>query len=110
MFWRSILTMRKNTLFRGCTRPPMFLGVPYIPFFLGAGFCFFLAAYLNLLYLLLLPIVILILRQISRQDEMIFRLWGLRLRFIFKIRNKNLHSGMWVFSPNNYRKGGVRKL
>ncbi len=29
--------MHKDVLFRGCTRPAMFLGVPYIPFFIGAG-------------------------------------------------------------------------
>ncbi|WMR47567.1 VirB3 family type IV secretion system protein, partial [Stenotrophomonas maltophilia] len=29
--------MHKNVLFRGCTRPAMFLGVPYLPFFLVAG-------------------------------------------------------------------------
>ncbi|TGR15955.1 hypothetical protein EN845_34530, partial [Mesorhizobium sp. M8A.F.Ca.ET.202.01.1.1] len=26
--------MHKNVVFRGCTRPAMFLGVPYLPFFM----------------------------------------------------------------------------
>ena len=43
--------MRKNAMFRGCTRPPMFLGVPYVPFFLGAGGCMLLAMYFNLFFL-----------------------------------------------------------
>ena len=29
-------------MFRGCTRPAMFMGVPYIPFFIGAGSVFLL--------------------------------------------------------------------
>lgn len=96
--------MHRNVLFRGCTRPAMFMGVPYIPFFMGAGACILLAMYSgNLLLLLLLPPVILVMRQMARRDEMIFRLLGLRLQFKFKARNVQQHSGMWVFSPNHYR-------
>jgi len=35
---------------------------------------------------------------------MIFRLMGLRLQFKFRARNLQDHDGMWVFSPNAYRK------
>mgnify|MGYP002718415735 CR=1 FL=1 len=48
--------MRKDVLFRGCTRPAMFLGVPYVPFFIGAGACLLLAVYVNLLLLALMLI------------------------------------------------------
>ncbi len=51
--------MHKNVLFRGCTRPAMFMGVPYIPFFIGAGSCMLLALYRDMFYLLLIPPVIL---------------------------------------------------
>ena len=95
--------MRKNTLFRGCTRPAMFLGVPYVPFFIGAGACMILAMYFNLLFLLLMPIVIFVLRQIAKQDELIFRLWGLKWRVRLKARNKDLKNKRWVFTPNQYR-------
>lgn len=95
--------MHKNVLFRGCTRPPMFLGVPYIPFAIGAGTCLLLTFYINMFCLLLLPIVIFIMRQMARRDEMIFRLLGLRWQFRAKVRNLQHHSGMWVFSPNLYR-------
>jgi type IV secretion system protein VirB3 len=95
--------MEKNAVFRGCTRPPMFMGVPYIPFFLGAGGCFLLAMYFNLYWLLLTPIVIFIMREMAKRDEMIFRLLGLRLLFRIRMRNLRLHDGMWVFSPNTYR-------
>ncbi len=95
--------MRKNVLFRGCTRPAMFLGVPYLPFFMAAGSCLLLAMYFNLLFLLLMPIVIMVMRQMARQDEMIFRLLGLRLQFRTRARNLLLHHGMWTFTPNGYR-------
>lgn len=96
--------MRKDTVFRGCTRPPMFLGVPYIPFFIGAGVPLLMAMYLNLFYLLGVPVVIFILRQIARQDEMIFRLWGLKLKFLLLTRNRTQNKGMAVINPNLYRK------
>jgi type IV secretion system protein VirB3 len=95
--------MHKTVLFRGCTRPAMFLGVPYIPFFIGAGFGFLLGVYFNMFWLLIIPVFIMIMRQMARRDEMIFRLLGLRLQFRFKVRNLAHHSGMWVFSPNEYR-------
>jgi type IV secretion system protein VirB3 len=95
--------MHKNIMFRGCTRPPMFMGVPYIPFFMGAGACLLLAVYFNLFWLLLTPVVIFIMRQMAKRDEMIFRLLGLRLQFWLRVRNRHEHEGMWVFSPNSYR-------
>jgi len=82
----------------------MFLGVPYVPFFIVAGACLLFAMYFNLFYLLLLPVVIFIMRQMARRDEMIFHLRGLRWWFKLKTRNRAHHSGMWVYSPNDYRK------
>ncbi|MGH6644987.1 MAG: type IV secretion system protein VirB3 [Bradyrhizobium sp.] len=95
--------MHKNVLFRGCTRPAMFMGVPYLPFFMAAGACILLTFYIDMYCLLLLPPVIFVMRQMARRDEMIFRLLGLRLQFKLKARNLKHHSGMWVFSSNNYR-------
>jgi len=95
--------MQKNILFRGCTRPPMFMGVPYIPFFIGAGSVILLSFYTNMFFLVLLPVVIFIMRQMARRDEMIFRLLGLKLQVRMKVRNLDRHDGMWVFSPNSYR-------
>ena len=95
--------MHKNVLFRGCTRPPMFMGVPYVPFFMGAGSCLLMAMYFNYFFLLLIPVVIFIMRMMAKRDEMIFRLLGLRLQFRTRIKNVQEHDGMWVFTPNNYR-------
>lgn len=94
--------MHRNALFRGCTRPAMFMGVPYVPFFIGAGACLLLSMYFNLIFLLLIVPVMFAMRQLARRDEMIFRLLGLRWQFKLKARNVKHHSGMWVFSPNLY--------
>lgn len=96
-------------MFRGCTRPAMFLGVPYVPFFFGAGGCLLLAFYINLFFLGLIPVVIFVMRQMARRDEMIFRLLGLRWQFRARVRNLGLHGGMWVFSPNDYRQRPARR-
>jgi type IV secretion system protein VirB3 len=95
--------MLKNPMFRGCTRPPMFMGVPYVPFFLGTGTCMLLTVYFNMFYLLLIPPVIFTMRLMAKRDEMVFRLLGLRLQFRVRMRNMDIHKGMWVLTPNIYR-------
>jgi type IV secretion system protein VirB3 len=101
--------MYKNPLFRGCTRPAMFLGVPYLPFFIGAGTCLLMSMYFNLYFLLLIPVVILIMRQMARRDELIFRLLGLRLQFRARIKNIKQNDGMWLFTPNSYREKSTKQ-
>lgn len=95
--------MQRNVLFRGCTRPPMFLGVPYVPFFIVAGGGLLMSMYFNLWFLLTIPVSIFIMRQMTRRDEMVFRLLGLRLQVRTRVRNLRDHDGMWVFTPNSYR-------
>jgi type IV secretion system protein VirB3 len=95
--------MRKDALFRGCTRPPMFLGVPYMPFFICVGGCFLLAVYFSFFILFLIPVIIFIMRTMAKRDEMIFRLIGLRLQFRTRVKNIPENDGMWVFTPNSYR-------
>jgi len=81
----------------------MFFGVPYLPFFIGAGGSFMFAMWFGMQYLLLVPISIFVMRQMARRDEMIFRLLGLRWNMKFKVKNVAQHEGMWVFTPNHYR-------
>lgn len=78
----------------------MFLGVPYVPFFVGAGACLLLAVYVNLLLLAMLPVVIFAMRQMARRDEMVFRLLGLRWRMRARVRNLPLRDGAWSFAPH----------
>lgn len=96
--------MHKDVLFRGCTRPAMFMGVPYVPFAIGAGTCLLMTFYFNMFFLALLPVVVFAMRQMARRDEMIFRLLGLRWQFRWRARNLGHHRGAWSFSPNSYRR------
>ena len=87
----------------------MFMGVPYIPFFLGAGGGLLMAMYFNMWFLLGIPIIVFVMRQMTRRDEMIFRLLGLRLQVRLRVRNLGEHDGLWVFTPNAYREPGKGK-
>ena len=100
--------MKKDPLFRGCTRPAMILGVPYVPFLVGAGAPLLLAMYFSLWFLLLIPLSIFILRLMTKKDEMIFRLLGLHLVFRFLPRNQSSNGGAWAFSPSRYSKSTGR--
>lgn len=82
----------------------MFMGVPYVPFFVATCIFLLFAAWFNLLWLLALPPVIMVLRAMTKHDDMIFRLMGIRLQFLLKARNRQLHGQMWEFTPNSYRK------
>jgi type IV secretion system protein VirB3 len=101
--------MHRDVLFRGCTRPAMFLGVPYVPFFVGAGACLLLAVYVNLFLLVLMPLIVLGMRQMARRDEMIFRLIGLRWQLLAKVRNRDVRQGDWSFAPLPGREPGGRR-
>lgn len=81
----------------------MFMGVPYVPFFLAAGGCLLLAMYFNLFFLLLIPPAMLVMRHMARRDELIFRLLGLRWQFRLRTRNVRGRGGVWTYSPNTYR-------
>lgn len=81
----------------------MFMGVPYLPFFIGAGGALLFAMWFGLQFLILVPVVIFVMRQMARRDEMVFRLLFLRLLLRAKIKNVGQHERMWVFTPNAYR-------
>jgi type IV secretion system protein VirB3 len=100
--------MKKDTLFRGCTRPAMILGVPYVPFLVGAGGPLILAMYISLYILLVIPLSIVVMRLMTKKDEMIFRLMGLNLVMRFLPRNHAAYHGAWVFGPVGYRKRATR--
>ena len=103
--------MNKDTVFRGCTRPAMILGVPYLPFVVGAGSPLVLAMYISWWFLLLIPFAIFSMRMMAKRDEMIFRLIGLNLVFRLLPRNVSAAGGVWMFSPHQQSEGSrVKKI
>lgn len=88
----------------------MFMGVPYVPFFIGAGGVLLVAMYSGkLLLLVFAPVVIHLMRMMAKRDEMIFRLLGLSIGMRLRMRNRDRHAGLWVFNPNAYRGKPARK-
>lgn len=101
--------MRKAAVFKGCTRPAMFMGVPYVPFIVGTGVCLLCAMYIDLYFLLALPAVVFAMRMIAKVDEHIFHLLGLHVLLRLRMRNVGLHKGKWVFSPVGARRPGMSR-
>ncbi|HEN3303486.1 TPA: VirB4 family type IV secretion/conjugal transfer ATPase [Yersinia enterocolitica] len=78
----------QDTLYKALTRPTMFLGVPIAPMFIGLGATFLAAFWISLTLLALLPFVWLVLKLITKIDEKIFQLLGIK-RFLFADKAKN---------------------
>lgn len=100
--------MRKDPVFRGCTRPAMFLGVPYGPFTILFMATLLLTFYINMFCLVLLPPGILVMRHMARRDEQVFRLIAQHLKFRTKVRQVSRNDGVWVWSPNTARSADRR--
>lgn len=61
-------------LFKACTRPPMIMGVPVRALIFVAGFIMLLAISFSFFLLLLVPVAILIMREITKRDDKQFNL------------------------------------
>lgn len=95
--------IRRDPLFKGCTRPAMVFGVPIIPFFIvvfGMGFVSILTTVL--LNFLTIGLVY-VMRIIVKNDDQRFRILGLWLSF----RVQDMNRGFWkssAYSPVLYKK------
>lgn len=76
-----------NTVYKALTRPSIFMGVPITPFLIVMGINILLAMWFSLLLLGVMPFSYLCLRLISKIDEKIFSLIGLK-RFLLSDRLK----------------------
>lgn len=96
---------RGDPLFKGCTRPAMIFGVPVVPLVVVAGIIIILAVWTTILVAVLIPVAILIMRQIVKKDDQQFRLLGLRMRFRLVAMNRNAR--FWkasAYSPVGFKK------
>lgn len=71
--------MKHDTVFRGCMRPAMFMGVPMMPFMLAFALFTLPALYFSFFIILGLPVVIFIMQQLVKYDEHVFDLMFLKL-------------------------------
>jgi type IV secretion system protein VirB3 len=93
-----------DPVFKGCTRPAMFMGVPVTPLVLTFIAMFTIAALARNMFLLLLfvPIVV-VMRLIVRNDDQKFRLLYLNARFRLSARNAKFW-GAHAFNPIAFKK------
>lgn len=81
------MALDKNLLFKAMTRPAMVMGVPLAPLFIAISLCILFGTYTKIYYALIFIPVYLVLRILTKMDEQIFQLIGLR-RFLFSKRMK----------------------
>ncbi|MEY2170721.1 MULTISPECIES: type IV secretion system protein VirB3 [unclassified Rhodanobacter] len=98
--------IRRDPLFKGCTRPAMVFGVPLTPLVLVALPVILLAIWVNfLLALALIPIVI-AMKVFAKADPNKFRLHALRLWCRF-LPHRNRNGLFWkasTYSPIAFQK------
>ena len=81
--------IRRDPIFKGCTRPAMVWGVPIVPFVLVFGLVTLTAVWSSLfLFIAFVPLYTLM-RLIVRSDDQQFRLLGLKAKCRLLHRNRN---------------------
>ena len=97
--------IRRDPLFKGCTRPALFLGVPLAPLAAVAAPILLLAIWLTLLLLLLLlPLAIGVMRAMVQSDEQQFRLLWLKVRCRWQNANYRFWGGVSAYSPLTFQR------
>jgi len=93
--------MRINTIYKGITRYPTFLGVPLMPLMFTCLPLFFLGFYVNVGFIAILPFVFGFMKWLSMDDDKIFEIWLKRL-FAIGDRRINKQKGYRVFFPGDF--------
>jgi type IV secretory pathway VirB3-like protein len=96
--------MKLDTVFRGCTRPQLVLGVPMIPILFVFGIVVLLCMWFSGKFIAILPIFYVIMRAMVKIDEHIFDLLALRLRVAVKtVPNTKSMNGDLIIGPHNFK-------
>lgn len=72
--------IRRDPLFKGCTRPAMMWGVPITPFVTAFGLVMLLAIWFNLLLALLFIPIYVLMRMVVKSDDQQFRLLAMKAK------------------------------
>lgn len=104
--------MERDFIFKGCTRPPMMLGVPLAPLMVLMGVCFLSGLWGIIISMSLWPaffsamfftVMIVTMRAVVKKDDQRFRqiyLWIILRLFNFSKR----HWGVTSYSPYRYKR------
>lgn len=105
----------RDPIFRGCTRPAMFAGVPMVPFLLVSGLFILLAmwsfylvsGYVSLfLGMAYVPIVV-TMRQVTKKDDQRLRQMMMRARMRVRQMAVRRRWGAVSLSPIRYKRRGA---
>lgn len=102
----------RDPIFKACTRPPMFAGVPMIPFLVVTGLFLLLAVwsfylvsgYVTLVLAIAYVPLVLTMKQITKKDDQRLRQWMMRLQMRVRQRPGRALWGAISFSPIRYKK------
>ena len=96
----------RDPVFRGCTRPPMFLGVPMIPVILVTGLAvllamlgLFLSAYISVAVITLFVPAYAWMRAVTRADDQRLQQLILRLRMRARLQGSRRVWGALTYIP-----------
>jgi len=95
----------KDIVFRGATRPPMFLGIPIMPLFFVGGVILLSSIYFSLKFAFALIPAYIIMQAMVKVDDQIFSLLGLRiLTGLNALANPRSSSGDRLVGPHALRR------
>lgn len=95
----------RDPLFKGCTRPAMFLGVPVTPLVVVTLPIILVSVWINILISLLIVPAIAVMHLIAREDDQQFRLLWLQCQFRCKYFFGNGRFwGASAYSPMAFKK------
>lgn len=71
--------IRRDPLFKGCTRPAMLFGVPLVPLAVVVGVVILLSVWTTIFLVASLVPIVLVMKAIAKSDDQQFRLLFLKL-------------------------------
>lgn len=103
----NVYQMARATIFKGCTRPAMIMGIPIAPAVIAFGGVSMLAMWFNLLIFILLVPIYFIMRAVVKHDDQGFRLLGLRWLCRIFMGNYDANARFWgssSYAPMPFKK------
>lgn len=94
----------RDPVFKGCTRPATWLGVPLVPLLGVTGLISLIASATTVLVYLLIPPVVLVMGLVTRSDDQQYRLLGLMCWC--RLRHPDRNARFWqasTYAPLRYR-------
>lgn len=95
----------ESVVFKGCTRPALFMGVPMTPFFIVMGLILLLAFWTRIIPLLILILpFFFIMRLMTKEDDQQFNQMAIRLRTRRQNHNLKFWGRACSYQPCSYKR------